>query len=107
MTRSDILRFFGLQRQIFGICPRSGQFFRLSECRIFRRERSVPDWLERLTQSARKLTEKEYALDEREEELREKARKKGRRQALSHIKRLDGVFGPRRLNPDGGREGTL
>jgi hypothetical protein len=53
-----------------------------------------------LTRSARKLTEKEYGLDEREEEVRETARKKGRRQALSQIKRLDGVFGARRLNPD-------
>jgi len=103
MTGSDILRFFGLQRQIFGICPHSGMFFRLSDCRIFRRARSTPDWLDELTRLRGGLDQAELALDDREEEIRERARKKGRRQASAHIRRIDVVFGPRRLNPDDAR----
>lgn len=103
MTKSDILRFFGLQRQIFGICPRSRAFFRLSDCRIFRRQRPVPDWLEMLEKSATRLDRDEQALDEREEELRESARARGRRQAAAHVKRIDLIFGPRKLNPDDAR----
>jgi predicted Holliday junction resolvase-like endonuclease len=98
--KSDALNFFNVQRQIFGICPRSGEFFRLSDCRIFPKKRPPPDWLEGLRKTADQLDRAEVRLGEKQEALREIARKKGRRQAMNIMKRIDPVFGPRKLNPD-------
>lgn len=34
MTNNQLLKFFQLQRQIFGVCPYTGNIFRLSDCHI-------------------------------------------------------------------------
>lgn len=98
--KSDILKFFSLQRQIFGICPNSGQFFRLSDCKVYIRTRPTRDWMDNLNMEAQRLDVMEERIDEREEAMREKAREKGRREAGRLIRRIDNVFTPRRLNPD-------
>jgi len=98
--KPDILKFFTMQRQIFGICPESDEFFRLSDCRIFLKKKPVPDWMDKITQETLRLEMAEERLDEKEEDLREKAREKGRRRAFLAIKKIDPVFVPRKLNPD-------
>lgn len=98
--KADILRFFTVQRRIFGICPRSGQFFRLSDCRIFLKEKPALDWMEKLHLQGQKLGEAERRLDAKEEELREKAREKGRQLARLAVRKIDPIFTPRKLNPD-------
>jgi hypothetical protein len=47
--KSDIIKFFGLGRQIFGICPECNNFFRLSDCKIFLKKRPVPDWMDEIS----------------------------------------------------------
>lgn len=98
--KADMLRFFTVQRCIFGICPRSGQFFRLSDCRMFVKEKPASDWMEALRLQEYKLDKAETRLDAKEEELREKAREKGRRLARLAIKKIDPIFTPRKLDPD-------
>ena len=98
--KSDILKLLNLQRQIFGVCPRSGEFFRLSDCRIFLKKKPVLDWMDKISMDAVRLDKGEGRLDEKEEELREKAREKGRRLAQLAIRKIDPVFTPRKLNPD-------
>lgn len=98
--KADILKFFTVQRHIFGICPRSGHFFRLSDCRIFLKEKPALDWMEKLHLQGQKLDEAEIRLDTKEEELRERAREKGRRLARLAIRKIDPIFTPRKLNPD-------
>lgn len=97
---SDMLKFFELQRQIFGICPRSGEFFRLSDCKIFLKTRPVQDWMDKIDREDERLVSVEERLDEKEEEMRGKAREKGRRLAQRAVKKIDAVFSPLRLNPD-------
>ncbi len=97
---ADIIKFFTAQRHIFGICPRSGGFFRLSDCRIFLKEKPALDWMEKLHLQGRKLDEAEVKLDTREEELRERAREKGRQLARLAVRKIDPIFTPRKLNPD-------
>lgn len=48
MHQEDILIFFEYQRQIFGICPCCGDFFRLSDTKIYKDERKSSDWLDKL-----------------------------------------------------------
>jgi len=98
--KPDILRLFTLQRQIFGICPRSGEFFRLSDCKIFLKRKPVADWMDRIAFKSEKLNMTEERLEEKEEKLREKAREKGRFLAQLAVKKIDPVFTPRKLNPD-------
>jgi predicted Holliday junction resolvase-like endonuclease len=98
--KDDLLKFYAVQRQIFGICPHCLEFFRLSECKIFLRKKPVPDWLDKIDQKLITLDNIEAKLDEAEAELREKAREKGRRIALKTVRKIDPVFTPRKLNPD-------
>lgn len=97
---NDMLKFFALQRQIFGICPRSHEFFRLSDCKIFLKKRPVQDWMDKIEKEDTRLIGVDERLDEKEEEMREKARVKGRRLAQRAIKKIDTIFSPRKLNPD-------
>ncbi|MFH1620032.1 MAG: Holliday junction resolvase-like protein [bacterium] len=92
----DLLEFFNIQNKIFGVCPVSGQLFRLSDCKIFLKKRPEADWMDKLDREAARLDEAQVRLDERESVMREK----GRKQALKRVKKIDKVFTPRRLNPD-------
>jgi len=98
--RSDIFKFLQLERQIFGVCPKCGRFFRLSECKIHLKEKKALDWLDELMKKYKIIEKAEEKLDEKEEELREKARKKGRKQALKAAMKIDAIFTPRGFNPD-------
>jgi hypothetical protein len=40
MTNNQLLKFFQLQRQIFGVCPHTGNVFRLSDCHIYVKEKT-------------------------------------------------------------------
>jgi hypothetical protein len=79
--KSEMVKFFSLQRQIFGICPNCGDFFRLSDCKISVRRKPSPDWMDKITLEEDRLTELEEKLEEKKGELQEKAREKGRKLA--------------------------
>lgn len=97
---NEILKFFRLQRQIFGICPNSGQFFRLSDCNIYSRRRPAADWMDNLDAQELKLDKYEEKTAEMESELREEARERGRKKAAKLVRKADPLFRPRRLDPD-------
>jgi predicted Holliday junction resolvase-like endonuclease len=96
----DILKFFRLQRQIFGICPNSGEFFRLSDARIYLKSKPPKDWLEKIEDENSRLERREDSLESREGLLRDRARQRGRISAQKAAKKIDSVFTPLRLNPD-------
>ncbi|HEV2297650.1 MAG TPA: Holliday junction resolvase-like protein [Candidatus Acidoferrales bacterium] len=96
----EIVRFFAIQRNIFGLCPCCGELFRLSDCRVYLRTKPQKDWMDILESKDNRLNRKEEKIDEIEEALREKARAAGRRMARRAITRIDPIFAPRRLNAD-------
>ena len=96
----DLIKFFTYQRQIFGLCNCCGELFRLSDCKVFRKEAPVSDWMEKIDKQNAALDRFEEKLDEKMEALREKAREAGRKQADKLIKKVDPVFAPLKLNPD-------
>lgn len=98
--KSDLIKFFNLQRQIFGICPNCNDFFRLSDCNIFLKKKPIPDWMDEINLKEERITELEEKLEEKKEELQEKSREKGRKLAQKAVKKIDPVFTPRKLNPD-------
>ena len=98
--KADMLKFFTLQRQIFGVCPCCNALFRLSDSKVFLRKKPIIDWFEKAGIRADKLSQAEERLDEKEDALRDVAREKGRRLAMRVVRKVDTVFTPRKLNPD-------
>jgi predicted Holliday junction resolvase-like endonuclease len=98
--KQELVGFYRAQRNIFGICPKSGVIFRLSDCKVFLKAKPKHDWKDDLDHESDRLDRVEERLDEREESLREVARTKGRAQAAKLVKCIDPVFTPRKLNPD-------
>lgn len=99
MTK-DILNFFQIQRSIFGICPHSGEIFRLSQCKIFLRTRPKKDWMDVLERKEVRLEKLDEKIEETRKHLEELAHRRGRRLAQATVRKLDPVFTPRKLNPD-------
>lgn len=96
----DLVRFFAIQRNIFGLCPCCGELFRLSDCRVYLGSKPKKDWMDVLDAKDARLDRVDGRIDEIEETLREKARAAGRRLAQRVIRRIDPVFAPRGLNAD-------
>lgn len=97
---NEIIRFFAVQRSIFGLCPCCGELFRLSDSKVFLKSKPKKDWMDILQTRDARLDDIEQQIDDAEEALREKARVAGRRSAHLAIRRIDPVFAPRRLNAD-------
>jgi predicted Holliday junction resolvase-like endonuclease len=100
MANDNLLKFFQLQRHIFGVCPHSGNVFRLSDCQIYIKKKPSPDWLQQIEASQRRIDKLEEKLDGREADIREKARIAGRNEANKMVKKIDKLFQPLKLNPD-------
>jgi len=97
---SDLVKFFIIGRQIFGLCPCCNEIFRLSDANIFLRKKPEADWMDEIDRKHELLSRREEKREEEKEALREKAREKGRKQADRAVKKIDPVFAPRKLNPD-------
>ena len=98
--KNDIVKFFTIQRQIFGICPHSGQLFRLSDCKVYRKVKPTHDWMDKLESEETRLDGIEERIETKKDEMQEKAREKGRQEADKQVRKVDRVFSPRKLNPD-------
>ena len=97
---SDVLKFFALQRQIFGICPKCQDFFRLSDCKIYIKKKPVADWMDKISLEEDRLDDAEEKLEEKKKDLQKKAQEKGRKRAQLVVKKIDPIFTPRKLDPD-------
>lgn len=100
MTNNQLLKFFQLQRQIFGVWPHTGNVFRLSDCHFYVKKKPEPDWLKQIETAQLKISNAEEKLDEKEEGIREKARIAGRSEATKMVRKIDKIFHPLKLNPD-------
>jgi len=100
MKDNDLLKFFTLQRQIFGVCPHTNQLFRLSDCTVYLKKRPEHDWLEKIRREQEKIEKAGEKLDEKEDSIREKAKEKGRKDATRQVKKIDRIFAPLKLNAD-------
>jgi len=97
---SNIINFFEVERQIFGICPKCGGFFRLSECKIFLKGEKVKDWLDELGKQQLRIDRQREKIEEKRREIKEEASRRGRKQAQQAMVTIDRIFTPKGLNPD-------
>jgi len=96
----DILKFFSIQRQLFGVCPCCGDIFRVSDTKVFIKQKPKLDWMDKLDASSRRIDNQEKKLSEAEEDIRAEARENGRKEAQKAIRKVDKIFRPNRLDPD-------
>jgi len=98
--KSELIKFFAIQRQIFGVCTCCGEIFRLSDANVYIKKKPVPDWMNKLDQSNARLDKTEEKINSEEIEVREIAREKGRVAADKVTKKIDKIFYPNNYNPD-------
>ena len=98
--KSELIKFFAIQRQIFGVCTCCGEIFRLSDANVYIKKKPVPDWMNKLDQSNARLDRTEEKINSEEAEVREIAREKGRVAADKTTKKIDKIFYPNKYNPD-------
>jgi len=99
-SHQQTLLFFQYQRQIFGICTCCGEFFRLSDCKLYQDAKAPTDWLDKIAKEGRRLDLQEIKIEEKLDLLKEQSREKGRTTANKLVKQVDKVFHPQKLNPD-------
>lgn len=96
----EAIRIFTVQQRVFGITPCCGDFFRLSDCRVFLRRAPRKTWLDRLIDCQERLEQRRTDFEAQVESLRQAGREAGRRRAQSAIRKVDTVFAPRHLSAD-------
>ena len=91
----DIVNFFEIQRNIFGICPHCEELFRLSDIRISYRKKFARDWYDRLEKQEERIDDERMNLEETLKAIREKAKERARQKYLpGMLKQADPVFTP-------------
>jgi len=98
--KSELIKFFAIQRQIFGVCTCCGEIFRLSDANIYIKKKPVPDWMDKFEKSDARLDKFEEKINSEKVETKNIATKKGQAAALKITKKIDTIFTPNEYNPD-------
>jgi len=96
----NALAFFQYNRQIFGICPCCGDFFRLSDCSLYQDELPAKDWLDSLNEAGERVVENLAQLNHQTSSVRDQANISGREIANQEVRVIDTVFHPNGLSAD-------
>lgn len=75
---SDFLEFFNYSKTILCMCPECNNITRLSDLQLRSDEKAPHTWLDDYELKSQKIDEQEAKYEEQEDEIREKAREKGR-----------------------------
>lgn len=86
-------------RNILGICPCCGEFFRLTEIQIFYRARPSRTWFDKLEEMMARVERAEDRFSETEERIRKLARQRGRRQLPALLRVCEPILSPRGFFP--------
>ncbi|HVZ81604.1 MAG TPA: Holliday junction resolvase-like protein [bacterium] len=98
--RSDIFKFFSLQKRIFGVCHNCNELFRLSDSEVYVKDKPQKDWMDALESKEESINAMEERLNDKQQEMRQAARKKGRDLAQQTIKKIDYIFAPKKISAD-------
>ena len=81
----DLIKFFSIQRQIFGLCTCCGEIFRLSDAQLYlKKKKPEPDWLDKYDASERRLDNQEDKIAEQEERFARSLEKKDEKSAAGN-----------------------
>jgi predicted Holliday junction resolvase-like endonuclease len=97
--RFDLAGMFRELGQILGVCPCCGELFYLSEARPYLDGKRPHSMIDGLRVAERRLENAEQALNDAEQELRQKAALSGLRTAKKLLKNIDPVFSDAGYDP--------
>lgn len=86
-------------RRILGVCPCCGEIFRLTDLKLSYRARPRATWLDDLEAAEDRQGRAEDRFDVEEEEIRERARKRGRQQLPRLLRKAEPIFACRGYSP--------
>lgn len=98
--QKEVLEFYSSLRQIFVVCPCCDEIHRVSDCKLYQRTKPPVDWKEKIDSEIARLEKMEEKLEEKIEAARLLAREAGRKSADKHVRKIDQVFSPLKLNPN-------
>ena len=98
--KSELVKFFAIQRQIFGVCTCCGMIFRLSDANVYIKKKPALDWMDKFDRSTVRLDKAEEKIASEKAEIVKEAQEKGRKAAMKTIKKIDTIFSPNKYNPD-------
>ncbi len=98
--QKKVLEFYSSLRQIFTVCPCCDNIHRISDCKLYQRTKPQIDWKEKIDKEIGHLEKMEEKLLEKIEIAKIIAREAGRKSADKHVKKIDPIFSPLKLNPN-------
>jgi len=96
--KSEVLRFYSTLRQIFCVCPYCADVIRLSDCKLYQKQKPLVDWKEKVDNEIEKLEMAEERLLEKIAAAKQDARDAGKRNANKVVRKIDTIFHPLGLN---------
>ena len=94
----EIINFYNALRHIFGLCPNCGEFFRVSDCKLYQKKKPEKDWMDKIDAEYDRLERQEVKINELLDSQREAARQAGRREANRIVRKVDPIFRPLKLD---------
>jgi predicted Holliday junction resolvase-like endonuclease len=92
-------KFFQEMKRIYGICPHCDTPFRLSDATIFTKQRPPKSEFDRLDAEIDRFDRRIAAFELLEEEIREDSRRRGRKDALAHMRKINPYFFSEGIEP--------
>ena len=77
--KSDLIKYFAIQRQIFGLCTCCGEIFRLSNANVYMKKKPSVDWMTKYDQSEFRLDKMDDKINLEKSEVKQISREKGMR----------------------------
>lgn len=96
----NILTVFAEMKAIFGICPCCNELFRLSDASIYAKVPPPRTEFDRIETAFDRLQREVERFEEKEEGIREAARRRGQRAASRHLQELAPFFVKRKIEPE-------
>jgi predicted Holliday junction resolvase-like endonuclease len=94
-----LVELFNELKRIYGICPCCGEPFRLSEAALFTKAAPPKTVFETIDDAHSRLERQIQKFADREEEIREEARRLGQREAHRRLREIAPFFVARRIDP--------
>ncbi len=96
--KHEVLNFYSSLRQIFGVCPYCVNIIRISDCKLYQKQKPVVDWKEKVDSEIERLEIVEEKLLEKIASAKQSARDAGKKNANKVIRKIDQIFHPLGLN---------
>lgn len=94
----DMVQMFQEFKRVYGFCPCCGEPFRLSDCTLFTRTAPPNTVFDKLDRERERFALAEERVDDKEDELKERARTEGRKAAKKRLRSFMPFFAKQNID---------